>query len=129
MKFKQIEYLESFKKDLKKLIKKFPSLVEDLKTFENASLTLLHKFNIDNQSIVAINGLHIEYPKIFKVKKFACKSLKGRGALSGIRIIYAYFPNQDKIEFIEIYFKADQENENKERIKDLYEQKIAAYSS
>jgi len=31
--------------------------------------------------------------------------MKGRGGRSGIRIIYAYFPDEQKIEFIEIYHK------------------------
>ena len=35
---------------------------------------------------------------------------------SGIRIIYAYYEKEDKIEFIEIYYKGDKENENRERI-------------
>ena len=31
--------------------------------------------------------------------------MKNKGSRSGIRIVYAYFPEQDKIEFIEIYYK------------------------
>jgi hypothetical protein len=61
------------------------------------------------------------YPEIYKVVKFACKSLKGRGVKSGLRVIYAYFPDQDKVEFIESYFKAEQENGDRTRIKRLYE--------
>jgi len=30
--------------------------------------------------------------------KFACRSLKGKGVQSGIRVIYAYFEEKDKIE-------------------------------
>ncbi len=57
-----------------------------------------------------ITGVGFENPVIIKVKKFACKSLKGRGADSGFRIIYAYYPEERKIEFVEMYFKAEQEN-------------------
>jgi len=35
---------------------------------------------------------------------FSCKSLKGKGVRSGIRIIYAYYEEEDIIEFIEIYY-------------------------
>ena len=35
-----------------------------------------------------------------------------------LRVIYAYLPVQNQIEFIEIYFKGDKENENQKRIKD-----------
>lgn len=121
MTFKQIERKEGFKKDLKKLLKKFASLEEDLNSFINAQLVAYHKHHLDNHGIVSIEGLSIEYPKIFKVRKFACKSLKGKGAQSGIRITYAYFTNDDRIEFIEIYYKGDQANEDRERIKDYYD--------
>jgi mRNA-degrading endonuclease RelE of RelBE toxin-antitoxin system len=63
-----------------------------------------------------ISNLGIEYPEIYKVRKFACKALKGKGAMSGIRVIYAYFPDLDKVEFVEMYFKADQENEDRARV-------------
>lgn len=41
---------------------------------------------------------------------------KGSWGKSGIRVIYAYFPTEQKIVFLEIYFKTNQENEKKERI-------------
>ena len=117
MKFKHIERLDKFSKDLKKLLKRFPSLEEDLESFIKAQLIAYHKHNVDNHGIVPIEGIQIHNPKIFKVLKFACKSLKGKGVHSGIRVTYAYFPNEDRIEFIEIYYKGDQENEDRERIK------------
>jgi hypothetical protein len=120
MKFKRIEQLDKFKKDLKKLLKRFPSLEEDLDSLLKAQLIAFHKLNVDNHGIVAIENLAIAAPKIFKVKKFACKSLKGKGVHSGIRITYAYFPVEDRIELIEIYYKGDQENEDRERIKNYY---------
>jgi len=54
---------------------------------------------------------------IYKVLKFACKSLKGRGVNSGIRFTYEYVAEESKAVFIEIYFKGDKENEDRERIK------------
>ena len=120
MKFKHIEQLDKFKKDLKKLLKRFPSLEEDLDSLVKAQLIAYHKLNIDNHGIFPIENLSIQNPKIFKVKKFACKSLKGKGVHSGIRVTYAYFSVEDRIEFIEIYYKGDQENEDRERIKNYY---------
>jgi hypothetical protein len=121
MKFNHIEKLEKFNRDLKKLLKRFPSLEEDLESLIKAQLIAYHKHGLDNHGIVPIDGISIQNPKIFKVLKFACKALKGKGVHSGIRITYAYFPTEDRIEFIEIYFKGDQENEDKERIKQLYQ--------
>jgi len=46
------------------------------------------------------------------------RSLKGKGAVSGIRIIYAYF-RDDRALLIEMYFKGDQQNEDRDRIKHL----------
>lgn len=118
--FKEIVFLSEFEKDKKKLIKRFRTLDEDLETFINVQLKLFHKIGIDNGAIEYINNLGINEPKIYKVKKFACKALKGKGVQSGIRIIYSFFEAEDKIEFVEIYFKGDKENEDKERIKKLY---------
>src|ERR1700733_14298990 len=120
MKFNHIEQLDKFKKDLKKLLKRFPSLEEDLNSVVKAQMIAYHKLNVDNQGIFPIENMAIQTPKIFKLKKFACKSLKGKGVHSGIRITYAYFPVEDRIEFIEIYYKDDQENEDRERIKNYY---------
>lgn len=122
MTFKQIKRLDKFSKDLKRLLKRFPSLEEDINTFIRVQLNAYHQHGIENQGIVPLEGLAIHHPKIFKVLKFACKSLKGKGVHSGIRITYAYFASEDNIELIEIYYKGDQENEDRARIKDHYKQ-------
>lgn len=120
MKFKHIERLDKFKKDLKKLLKRFPSLEEDLASLVKAQLIAYHKLKVDNQGIFPIENISLQTPRIFKVKKFACKSLKGKGVHSGIRVTYAYFTVEDRIEFIEIYYKGDKEKEDRERIKNYY---------
>ncbi len=120
MTFAKISRRLEFDKDLKQLLKRYRSLEDDLTVFINTQLVLLHKQKIDNRGIVHINNLGIEEPKIFKAVKFACKSIHGRGAASGIRLTYAYFEETDHIEFIQIYFKADDEHEDRERIKSLY---------
>ena len=101
-------------------MKRFRTLDEDLRTFIDIQLKLFHKLGIDNSAVEQISDLDIDEPKVYKVKKFACKALKGKGVQSGIRIIYSFFKNVDKIEFIEIYYKGDKENEDRERIKKLY---------
>ncbi len=121
--FKHVTCLPEFKSDLKKLSKKFRTLKEDLEIFVEKQLYLYHKLNVDNKGIVPISGLGIETPRIFKARKFACRSLKGKGAFSGIRVIYAYFTLDDKIELIEIYFKGDKSNEDRGRIHKNYPKK------
>ena len=117
MPFQKIDYTEEFKKELKKLKKRFKTLEEDLQIFINTQLKLFHKIKLDNDGIKRVTGLKRKCPPVYKAKKFACRSLKGKGAKSGIRIIYSYFEQDDAIEFIEIYYKGDKENENRERIK------------
>jgi hypothetical protein len=114
--FDEVRRLAEFEKDLKKLQKKFRTIEEDLRTFIQKQLNLFHKLHIDNKGIFLISDLGIGYPRIFKAKKFACKSLKGKGVKSGIRVIYAYFALEDVVELIEIYYKGDKENEDRDRI-------------
>ncbi len=118
--FHEISHLSEFEKDMRKLLKKFKTLEDDLEIFIRNELNLYHKLKIDNRGIFQISDLQIKNPKIYKAKKFACRSLKSKGVKSGIRVIYAYFEEKDKIELIEIYYKADKENEDRERIFKYY---------
>ena len=118
--FNDEKRLPEFEKDLKKLIKRFCTLEDDLQNFIKTALNLRHKLKLDNNSIVQIANLGIESPKIYKARKFSCKTLKGKGAASGIRVIYAYYEETDMVEFIEIYYKGDKENEDRERIERYY---------
>ncbi len=112
------EETEEFTHDFKKLLKKFSSLAEDLEVNKQYRIELFHCKEIGSRSIFEIQGVgNTAELKFFKVKKFQCKSLKGRGAKSGIRIVYAYYPTEQKIVFLEMYFKAKQENEDRNRIK------------
>ncbi|HPC39085.1 MAG TPA: hypothetical protein PLF21_07215 [Exilispira sp.] len=120
MKFKNVSFIPEFKNDLKRLSKRFITVEEDLKIFIDTQLYLYHKKKIDNGGIFQIKDIQIGNPKIYKAKKFACRSLKGRGVDSGIRVIYAYYKEEDKIELIEIYFKGNKENEDRERILRYY---------
>lgn len=120
--FSEVHRLPEFDKDLKKLLKRFRTLEEDLETFISTELFLYHKLKKDNKGIFPISGLGIENPRIYKGKKFACRSLKGKGVQSGIRVIYGYIEEEDKIEFIEIYYKGDKENKDKDRIMRHYKE-------
>jgi mRNA-degrading endonuclease YafQ of YafQ-DinJ toxin-antitoxin module len=112
----KFDELAEFKKDLKSLLKKYRTLNDDLEIVRQVLEVIPDErppfsFRID--------GLGIE-TCIIKVKKIACKALKGRGVNSGLRLIYAYFPDKEEIIFIELYHKNDKENEDKQRIKDNF---------
>jgi len=116
----KIEYFAtpSFQKDLKRLLKKHRTLEDDLEIAKRDAIELYHLKRIDNESVFPIPKFCSETIKICKIKKFACKSLKGRGSKSGIRVIYAFHQQGYKVEFIEIYFKSEKENEDRNRIKE-----------
>jgi mRNA-degrading endonuclease RelE of RelBE toxin-antitoxin system len=114
--FSEIRRLKEFERELRKLLKKFKTLEDDLETFIKTQLKLYHKLKISVPGIVRISDLVIDNPKIYKVRKFACRSLKGKGSYCGIRIIYAYHEEEDIIEFVEIYYKGDKTKEDRERI-------------
>lgn len=118
--FKTVERLPEFKKDLKRLLKKFRTLDEDLEVFIKTQLVGFHKLGLDNGGIFQITDLGIASPKIFKAKKFACKALKGRGVMSGIRLIYAYDEVADAVNLIEMYFKSEKASEDRGRIREHY---------
>lgn len=104
--------LPEFEKELKKLAKKYPTLpsdIEDLKPILIGCPTGIGK----NFTIIRVDG-DIQIIKV----RIHCESLRSRV----IRLIYAY--HKDKIEFmyVEVYFKGDKENENRERIEDYLNQ-------
>jgi len=108
--------LSEFDKDLKRLLKKYRSLAYDL---EDVKTILKVRPNEKPPFSFEINNLGIS-TCIIKVKKIACNSLKGKGVNSGLRLIYAHFPDEPKITFIELYHKNDKENEDKKRIMDNF---------
>ena len=104
--------LAEFKKDMKTLLKKYRTLNEDLNVVKKVLEVLPDQrppfsFRIDNLGVETC---------IIKVKKIACKSLKGKGVNSGFRLIYAHFNHEKRIVFIELYHKNNQSQENRKRI-------------
>lgn len=98
--------LTAFSKEFKRLQKKYTSLSEDLDEFkrviEVAPLGTSKHFNVvtKNEQCVVVKA------------RFFCRYLKG----SSLRIIYGCKKSSASIDFIEIYFKGDKENEDRDRI-------------
>jgi hypothetical protein len=120
--FSEVVRRPEFEKDIKKLLKRFKTIEDDLDIFIRTELNLYHKLRMDTGGIFQLKGLAVEEPKIYKAKKFACRSLRGKGVQSGIRIIYAYHEANDNIELIEIYYKGDKATEDRERLVRMYGQ-------
>jgi len=104
---KKIDYRchDRFEKQIKKLVKKYRSLEEDLEIAKKYAIEAFHISEINNESIWLVPKFDKKIIQIYKLKKFSCKALKGKGNRSGIRIIYAFYPEKFAVEFLEIYFK------------------------
>jgi len=106
------EELPEYQRDLKRLLKKYRTLTSDLE-FVRKSLNFYpdayppFSFRIENLGITTC---------VIKIKKIASKSFNGRGVNSGFRLIYAWFEQEQRIVFIELYHKKEKENEDRERI-------------
>lgn len=99
------ENLTTFEKEFKRLLKKYRSLNQDLKILKDV-LELCPCGQSNNSRIVNDSG----NIKIIKTRLF-CRDLKG----SSLRLVYAYNKAENKICFIEIYYKGDKENEDRQR--------------
>ncbi len=96
----------AFQKDLKKLLKKYPSLNSDLTDLEEI-LVIFPTGNGKNFTIIH----HSEKVKLVKTR-LTCKSLRDKS----MRVIYAYHNDTVTFVYLEIYFKGDKENEDSGRI-------------
>ena len=108
----KFEELEVFRKDVKRLLKKYKTLNDDLSVVKQV-LLVFPKERPPFSFEIADLGLET---CIIKVKKIACRSWKGRGVNSGLRLVYAYFEQEARIVFIELYHKNEQETEDRQRI-------------
>ncbi len=103
----KFDELPGFQKDCKRLGKKYISLSDDLQEFRNV-VTVVSLGNSKHFNVI----FQTEILYIVKARLF-CRYLKG----SSLRVVYAFFEQKQRIEFIEVYFKGDRGNENQDRIK------------
>lgn len=107
-----IEELPEFLSDLKSLLKKYRSLDQDLAVLKKVIAIAPDQRPPFSYRIGDLGLQHC----VIKVKKIACRSVKGRGVNSGFRLIYAWFEREDRVVFVELYHKGDKENEDRDRI-------------
>lgn len=119
------EETEAFSRDLKKLLKRYRSLKDDLEGVKKNAIELFHCTGLDNQSVFRIPNTGTDTFQFYKVKKFACKALKGKGNRSGMRLIYCYIAAEQKVIFLELYHKSDQADADKDRMKDFLSSRLS----
>ncbi len=100
--------LAEFEKEFKRLIKKYKTIDDDFEKFKRVLFA--------SPTGVGKNFVIIYSTETIKVVKarMACLTLRDRS----LRVIYAYSEQNQRIDFIELYFKGDKENEDLERIKE-----------
>jgi hypothetical protein len=98
--------LPEFEKELSKLSKKYRSLPEDLEKLER--LVELNPVGFGTNFVTFHQSGDVRVVKA----RLACKSLRDRS----IRVIYAYHGDTVTFVYLEIYFKGEKENEDRERI-------------
>ena len=108
--------LPEFDKDFKALLKRYRTLESDFETFKKYTIETFYEKNTPTTAFVPVEGFCGENYVSNKVRKFACKSLPGRGSQSGIRIIFVWQETLRLVTFIEIYFKGDKSEEDRERL-------------
>lgn len=100
--------MPEFSKEFKRFSKKYKSLFDDLEEFKRvvdvAPLGNSKHFNVLTKN---------RRCAVVKARLF-CRYLRG----SSLRVTYAFHCTDLKIVFIEMYFKGEQENENRERIQE-----------
>lgn len=106
------EHLNEFEKDIKKLLKRYKTLESDLEVVRKV---LTAEPGERPPFTYRLDGVRLQ-SCVIKVKKIACKALKGRGVNSGLRLIYANFEEENRIVMIELYHKSDKQMEDRERI-------------
>lgn len=93
---------------MRKLSRRYITLSEDLEIFKEVLSSSPTGFG-NNFTVIHST----EVIKIVKAR-MACRSLRGRS----LRVIYSYLEREEKVEFIEIYYKGNKENEDRNRIKE-----------
>lgn len=109
------EEVKPFKKDIKSLSKDFNTIRDDLEVLKKVlrvSPTSRPPISIE------LNGLNVE-PIIIGVNKMPCRSIPGQGADTGLKLIYAYYKEEQRIVFIEFYYMGFKNSADLERIAKL----------
>ncbi len=106
---KNFNFLPEFEKNFKRLFRKYKTLEDDFEKFK--------EILISRPTGVGKNFTIIHSEETCKIVKarMACRALRDRS----LRIIYAYSEEKQQFDFIELYFKGEQINENKRLVNEF----------
>ena len=115
----KVQFTETteFKRDLKKLGRKYRTLPEDIENLKKVLPIAHFTPDIAPESMGFFPVSHPGIPEgFFIAKKFACQSMKGSGNRSGFRVVYHLQDYRFRICLIEIFHKNQKNTENFQRI-------------
>lgn len=98
-----------FEREYRKLLKRYRSLAEDIAFFEG----VLAEFPTGKGSKFVT--LHHGVDCVVVKARLMCRALRD----SSLRIVYVWHKSTATVEYIELYYKGDKENEDRERIKEF----------
>lgn len=102
-----ISQTDEFKKDLKRFLKKYPTLEKDLEILTKAICAEPKGDGTKHWNLIT----SIDEKYILKVRMM-CRSVRG----ADFRVVYMFDGERLDLLFIEMYFKGDKENNDKNRI-------------
>jgi len=88
-----------------------------METFKKFVIETCYEKNVPTSAFVKIENFCGANYSSNKVKKFACRSMPGKGVQSGIRIIFIYEKSKQLVTFVEMYYKGDKPEEDHGRLK------------
>ena len=103
---------DEFKKEFKKLAKKYPTLKEDFSVVKKAISAAPSGNGTKHWNVLKYDGGDRYVLKM----RMMCRAVKG----AQFRLIYFYDGDKVEVLFIELYFKGDKERENTKRINDFF---------
>ena len=103
---------DEFKKEFKKLAKKYPTLEEDFSVVKKAISVAPSGNGAKHWNVLKHDGGDRYILKM----RMMCRAVKG----AQFRLIYFYDGDKVEVLFIELYFKSDKERENIKRINDFF---------
>lgn len=125
-------YHPKFKKEFNKIFKKHqcPTVKEDFKLLYDVLIEQLktHDNFKDHHLCKSIQGLEdcvLFSPYI--IKQFRCKGIN-KGSRSGFRITFLFDVEESRFIFIEMFMKSKKPTPDKQRINDLFKNKISIYT-
>ena len=118
MEFKQTA---KFARNFKKLMKKYKTLAQDLARWQNLiskQIGFITTNPTTHHSL--LRSSHNRQVFVFK-SRFHCRYLRG----SSLRIIYFYFASKQEFLLVEIFFKGEKENEDRQEWERVWEEVTA----